>query len=434
MMMGLHFMKKVPFRTVYLHAIVVDEHGEKMSKVKGNVIDPLDVIYGATRDELVQKAKDQLSPPSAIANIERHYPDGIPAAGADALRFTLASLAAQGRNIRLSIQRVEGYRHFANKLWNAARFALMNLTGFDPDRFGDALREGAETAALTLADRWILSRLQKTATEVDEALEAYRFNDAAHAIYRFIWSELCDWYIELCKPVLYDDANEVAAQKRKRAAQGCLAMSLETACRLLHPFMPFITEEIWQQIPKPTGTPGSIMITMYPVADGSLVDETAERQIALTQDVVVAVRNLRAEYNIGPSVKLDVTIQCKDEVGLETLREQGGLAAALGRIGQLTLLAANEPLPSGVVVSVVGDLQICVHIAGNVDVAAERQRLERDIAKANKERAGVAGRLNNPAFRDKAPADVVEKTTRDLEAIDERIGRLSGSLERLKAL
>jgi valyl-tRNA synthetase len=434
MMLGLHFMKKVPFRTVYLHAIIVDEHGEKMSKVKGNVIDPLDVVHGATKNDLLQKAKEQLSPPSALANIEKSFPDGIPAAGADALRFTLASLAAQGRNIRLSIARVEGYRHFANKLWNAARFALMNLTGFDADRFGDALREGVDTAALTLADRWILSRLQKTATEVDEALEAYRFNDAAHAIYRFIWSELCDWYIELAKPVLYDDTNEVMAQKRRRAAQGCLAMSLETACRLLHPFMPFITEEIWQQIPKPTGTPGSIMITMYPVADSSLVDEVAERQVALVQEVVVAVRNLRAEYNIAPSAKLSLTLHFRSNESYETLREHGALVTALARVGELTLLQGAQSLPGGVVISVVGDVQVCVHIAGNVDVAAECQRIERDIGKAEKERAGVAGRLNNPSFRDRAPADVVEKTTRDLEALDERLAKLTASRARLQKL
>jgi valyl-tRNA synthetase len=432
MMLGLHFMKKVPFRTVYLHAIVVDEHGDKMSKVKGNVIDPLDVIHGATKDQLLQKAQDQLSPPSALANIEKSFPDGIPAAGADALRFTLAALAAQGRNIRLSLARVEGYRHFANKLWNAARFALMNLTGFDADRFGDALREGPETAALTLADRWILSRLQKTSAEVDEALEAYRFNDAAHAIYRFIWSELCDWYIELAKPVLYDDTNEVMAQKRKRAAQGCLAMSLETACRLLHPFMPFITEEIWQQLPKATGTPGSIMITMYPVADSGLVDEVAERKIALVQNVVVAVRNLRAEYNIPPSAKLDVTVHCKSDESGAILEEHGGLVQSLARIGELKRLRGDEPLPAGVVVSVVGDVQVAVHIAGTVDVVAEKARIEKDIGKTTKERGGVAGRLANPSFRDRAPADVVEKTQRDLEALDERLAKLASSLERLK--
>jgi valyl-tRNA synthetase len=430
MMMGLHFMKKVPFRTVYLHAIVVDEHGDKMSKVKGNVIDPLDVIYGATREQLLQKAKEQLSPPSALANIEKSFPDGIPAAGADALRFTLASLAAQGRNIRLSIARVEGYRHFANKLWNAARFAMMNLTGFDADRFGDALRESAETAALTLADRWILSRLQRTAGEVDDALEAYRFNDAAQAIYKFIWTELCDWYIELAKPVLNDDSNEVMAQKRKRAAQGCLAMSLETACRLLHPFMPFITEEIWQQIPKATGTPGSIMITMYPVADAALHDDAAEKQMALIQDVVVAVRNLSAEYNVKG--KVDVTVQAGEAVRA-MLAAHESLLLPLGRIGTLSF-APEGPAPAGTVINVVGEAQVCVHLAGSIDVLAERQRIERDIKKAEKERAGVAGRLENPSFKERAPADIIQKTTRDLADLDERLARLNGSLDRLKTL
>jgi valyl-tRNA synthetase len=430
MMMGLHFMKKVPFRTVYLHPMVVDEHGDKMSKVKGNVIDPLDVVYGATKEALVEKAKEQLSPASAIANIEKTFPDGLPPAGADALRFTLASLAAQGRNIRLSLQRVEGYRHFANKLWNAARFAMMNLQGFDADRFGDALREGVDTAALTLADRWILSRLQRTASEVDDALEAYRFNDAAQAIYHFIWDEFCSWYMELVKPILYDDSNEVMAQKRKRAAQGCLSMSLETACRLLHPFMPFITEEIWQQLPKATGTPGSIMITMYPVADSSLVDEAAEAQMGLIQDVVVAVRNLVAEYNVKG--KVDVTLQAHEAV-LARLNGHEPLIVAQGRIGQLTMGPATTA-PAGTVINVVGEVQVCVHLAGAIDKAAEEQRLTRDLQKAEKERAGVAGRLANPSFKDRAPPDVVEKTERDLAGLDERLSKLTGSLERLKSL
>ena len=430
MMMGLHFMKKVPFRTVYLHPMVVDEHGDKMSKVKGNVIDPLDVVYGATREELVRKAKEQLSPASAIANIEKTFPDGIPAAGADALRFTLASLAAQGRNIRLSLQRVEGYRHFANKLWNAARFAMMNLQGFDADRFGDALREGVDTAALTLADRWILSRLQHTASQVDEALEAYRFNDAAQAIYHFIWDEFCSWYMELVKPILYDDSNEVMAQKRKRAAQGCLSMSLETSCRLLHPFMPFITEEIWQQLPKATGTPGSIMITMYPVADASLFDEAAEAQMGLIQDVIVAMRNLKAEYNV--TGKVDVTVQA-NEAALAMLSGHEALITAQARIGTLTM-GPEGAAPPGTVVNVVGGVQVCVALAGNIDLGAEIQRIEKDLKKTEKERAGVAGRLNNPSFKDRAPPDVVEKTERDLAGLDERLAKLSGSLERLKSL
>ena len=430
MMMGLHFMKKVPFRTVYLHAIVVDEHGDKMSKVKGNVIDPLDVVYGASKDDLVKKAKEQLSPPSAIANIEKTFPDGIPSAGADALRFTLASLAAQGRNIRLSLARVEGYRHFANKLWNAARFAMMNLQGFDADRFGDALREGVDTAALTLADRWILSRLQHTASQVDDALEAYRFNDAAQAIYHFIWDEFCSWYMELVKPILYDDSNEVMAQKRKRAAQGCLSLCLETACRLLHPFMPFITEEIWQQLPKPTGTPGSIMITMYPVADASLIDEAAEAQMKMIQDVIVAVRNLAAEYNVKG--KVDVTVQA-NEAARAMLSGHEPLIVAQARIGELTIAAEGAP-PSGTVMNVVGDVQVSVHLAGAIDKAAEAERLQKDIKKVEKEAAGVAGRLNNPSFKDRAPPDVVEKTQRDLAGLEERLAKLRGSLERLKTL
>jgi valyl-tRNA synthetase len=433
MMMGLYFMKKVPFRTVFLHAIVVDEHGEKMSKVKGNVIDPLDVIHGSTLEALAQKARDGLAPDGAIANIEKSFPTGIPPAGADALRFTLAAMAAQGRNIRLSIARVEGYRHFANKLWNAARFALMNMTGYDADRFADALRGQNETATLTLADRYILSRLQRVTAEVDEALESFRFNDAAQAIYRFVWTELCDWYIEMAKPALYDTANEVSVQQKKRAAQGCLATALETACRLLHPFMPFITEEVWQQLPKPTGTPGSIMITMYPVADSSLIDEAAERDMALLRDVIVAVRNLRAEYNVPPSRELDVLVQLGDEAGRATLEREAHLARALARVGTLAVTAPGEP-PAGSVIAVAGDAQVCVKLAGTIDVPAETARIDKEMKKAEKERAGVNARLGNPSFVERAPSDIVEKERARLAELDEKLDKLKKSLTRLEQL
>jgi valyl-tRNA synthetase len=436
MMMGLHFMKKVPFRTVYLHALVVDENGDKMSKVKGNVIDPLDVIHGATLEQLLDKAKEGLAPPAALKNIEKNFPEGMVASGADALRFTLASMAAQGRNIRLSIARVEGYRHFANKLWNASRFAQRHLAGFDADRFGDALRDGKETAALGIADRWILSRLQRTCTEVDAALEAFRINDAAQVIYRFIWSELCDWHIELIKPVLYDQSNEVSVHKAKRAAQGCLAMALETACRLLHPIMPFITEEIWQQLPKPTGAPGSIMITMYPVADESLIDEEAERVVGLTQQLAVAVRALRAEYSVPPSQPVDVTIRFGTERGgdaFSTVKRHESLLRTAVKIGNLVLEEGGDP-PAGTVVSVIGDIQVCVHLKGQVDVAAETTRIERDLAKTDKERGSIAGRLGNEAFVGKAPPAVVEKEREKLAELDDRRARLNQSLERLQAL
>ena len=433
MMLGLHFMKKVPFRTVFLHAIVVDENGDKMSKVKGNVIDPLDVVYGATLEELTKKAKDGLAPDSALENIAKAFPQGIPSAGADALRFTLAAMAAQGRNIRLSLGRVEGYRHFANKLWNAARFALMNMTGYDADRFGDALRGDNESHRLTLADRWILSRLQRTTAEVDEALEAFRINDAANAIYKFVWTELCDWYIEMAKPVLYDDTNEVSTQQRKRAAQGCLATALETACRLLHPFMPFLTEEVWQQLPKPTGTPGSIMITMYPVADASLIDENAEREMSLVRDVVIAARNLRSEYNIAPSLPLEVTVQTASPESRATLERETQLVKTLARVGTLVLATPGEP-PVGTAVTVSGELQICVKLAGTIDVAAEQARIDKDLGKTRKEHAGVSGRLNNPSFVERAPADIVEKERARVAELEEKIAKLQKSLERLKTL
>ncbi len=433
MMMGLHFMKKVPFRTVFLHAIVVDEHGDKMSKVKGNVIDPLDVVYGASLEDLTKKAKDALAPDGAIANIKKTFPEGIPPAGADALRFTLAALAAQGRNIRLSINRVEGYRHFANKLWNAARFALMNLQAFDPDRFNDALRESPSEAKLGLADRWILSRLQHTTRAVDEALESFRFNDAAQAIYGFVWHELCDWYIELSKSTLHDERNDVGVQLRRRAAQGSLALALETACRLLHPFMPFITEEIWQQVPKVTGTPASITITMYPVAQEPLFDPEAEAHIETLRAVIVAVRNLRAEYNIPPSHPIEVTLQGGTDARNALLSEHEQLIRSLTRAGSLTFAAAGDP-PTGTVASVVYELAVCVKLAGAVDFAAEVTRLEKDLVKTNKERTQLVGRLSNEAFVARAPAEIVEKERTRVAELDDRVARTAESIARLKSL
>jgi len=433
MMMGIHFMGKVPFKTVFLHAIVVDEHGDKMSKVKGNVIDPLDVVYGSDLPALLKKAKDSLAPESALKNIEKSFPTGIPQAGADALRFTLAALAAQGRNIRLSLSRVEGYRNFANKLWNAARFSLMNMTGFDADGFADSLRSDDRTADLSTADRWILSRLQRTARDVDEALVAFRFNDAAQALYRFIWSDLCDWYIELSKPVLYDDRDDAAAQRRKRAAQGSLALALETACRLLHPFMPYITEEIWQQVPKPTGTPSSIMITMYPGADEALIDEAAEKRIELVREVVTAIRNLRAEYNVAPSLQLVATVKVGSDERRQALEAESALVSTLARLSALHI-EGDGPPPAGTVVSVAGDAQVCVHLAGTVDVAAETIRIGKDLAKTEKEKSGIEGRLGNANFVAKAPADVVEKERARLAELGEKITRLNQSIERLQKL
>ena len=311
MMMGLYFMKKVPFKTVLLHALVVDENGEKMSKVKGNVIDPLHIVYGATMDEVLgltpkaDKAAEKKARDEALAKFKKAfpaaaatYPDGFPRQGADALRFYLVVMGAQGRNIRLSIPRIDGYRHFLNKIWSAARFFEMNKAGADADWFAEALRQG--TARLSLADRWILSRLQRVTTEVDEALNAFKLGEAAQALYRFFWTELCDWYIELCKPALSGNLAEggASAQDRRKAALGTLGLVLETTLRLLHPIIPFITEELWLKLPRFPGAPQSCMITLYPSADEALKDVEAERVIDIVKDAVSAMRSIKSTYNL----------------------------------------------------------------------------------------------------------------------------------------
>jgi valyl-tRNA synthetase len=432
MMMGLHFMKKVPFRVVYLTSLVVDENGEKMSKMKGNVIDPLDVVFGATKEELLTKAKEANLPEAAQKNIAKTFPEGIPASGADALRFTLAALAAQGRNIRLSIPRVEGYRHFANKLWNASRFALMNLDGFDADRFADNLRDGPQGAQLSLPDRWILSRLQKVTKEVDEALEAFKLNEAAQALYRFIWSEVCDWYIELAKPSLYDDAAEgdAAVSNRRRLTQGTLAHVLETACRMLHPFMPFITEEIWQQLPKAGGSPGSLVITLYPICDDRFFDDDAERTMGLVQDVAVAIRNIRAEYNVPPSQWVKVSLRATGDTR-DVIEAVKAIIARAAR-SELTMVdelpvakhVAKAALPSGV--------DLVVPLEGLIDVAAEKTRLGRDLAKARKEMESLEKKLGNKSFIEKAPAEVVEEQRTRLAEEQHRATRLEAAIQALE--
>src|SRR3954447_25454900 len=280
LMAGLHFMKKVPFRTVYLHTMVTDNKGEKMSKVKGNTIDPLDVIG-------------------------EH--------GADALRFALAWLttqAAQGKNMKFSISNVEDARRFANKIWNATRFALMNIEGFDAEAFADRVADGPDRAELDLPERWILSRVQRAAEEVDKALEEYRIADAAQAAYHFIWDELCAWYIELAKASF---ARVGADSEARLKIQGALVTALETSMRLLHPFMPFLTEEIWQQLPKPSGAPQSIMITLYPVRDVRFYDDASEASMALVQKVIVALRSIRTERNIPSTARIKALLAVSDD-------------------------------------------------------------------------------------------------------------------------
>ena len=367
MMMGIHFMGEVPFRVVYLHPMVRDEKGQKMSKTKGNVIDPL--------------------------VITEQY-------GADALRFTLAALTAQGRDIKLAKERIEGYRAFANKLWNAARFALMNLAGFTVSEGGDILAQ-----ARSAADLWILARLQRAVNETVDALEGFRFNDAANSMYQFIWHELCDWYIELSKDALYGEDEEA-----KRSARAVLTHCLDTSLRLLHPVMPFITEELWQTLQAQVGARwgDSIMVARYP--QKGLVDERAERGFGPVIGLVEALRNIRGEMNIAFKVPFrDVHVGSLSPEALATIRAEESRITRLANVAGL--VATIEPAPKipGCAVAVGSGFEVRVPLAGVVDMAAESTRVVKELAKVDMDLAGIEKKLSNPNFVERAPKDVVEK-------------------------
>jgi valyl-tRNA synthetase len=400
MMMGIHFMGEVPFRTVYLHPMVRDEKGQKMSKTKGNVIDPLDIT-------------------------ERY--------GADALRLTLAALTAQGRDIKLAKERIEGYRAFANKLWNASRFALMNLEGHDAGAPAPAVRSPA--------DRWILARTQRAVNETVAALEAFKFNEAAGTAYHFVWHELCDWYIELAKESLYGDDMERAGfagpraeakpqheKDKKRATQATLVHALETALRLLHPFMPFITEELWHHLRarvKADAWPDSIYAAAYPRPGP--VDEEAERSFGPVIGIVDAIRNIRGEMNVPFKVALeDVEIGSLGREAWATVREELGRIHRLANVKDAAVHADGAPIekrPASAVA--VGDgFEVRVGLAGAVDVGAESARIDKEIAKLDADLAGITRKLANPAFVEKAPPEVVEKDRARAEELREKRGKL----------
>ncbi len=374
-MFGLHLMKEEPFRDVYMHALVRDAEGQKMSKSKGNVVDPLAIM-----------AK---------------Y-------GTDAFRFTLAALAAQGRDIRISDERVEGYRNFANKLWNAARLVLSNLDGYDP---------AGDTAPAGLPGRWVTSRLQTTIVDVRQALDAYRFNDAAGAIYQFLWNDVCDWYLEIAKGALYRSDDPAGRQR----VQHTLVTVLETTLRLLHPFMPFITEELWQRLPHQGD---SIMVAPYPTATAA-ADPQAEREMALLMQAVTAVRNIRGEMRLSPAQTLTVIVKAApaDE---PRLRAHAGLIEALAR-AKVTV-DPRAARPSASALGVVGASEIYVELAGLVDLAAERQRLEKEIKRTADAIAFTRGKLARPDFTERAPAEIVDKEREKLAEHEALHAKLVASL------
>ncbi len=399
-MAGLHFMGKVPFRTVYLHTLVTDEKGEKMSKVKGNVIDPLDII-------------------------EKH--------GADSLRFALAWLttsASQGKNIKFSLSNVDDARRFANKIWNATRFALMNLGDYDANRFADRTTDGPDGVDFELPERWILSRAQRVADDVHKALEEFRISDAVQMIYHYIWNDVCDWYIELAKARLNKDASEDVAENRWKV-QGALVTALDVGMRLLHPFMPFITEEIWQKLPKPDTAPQSIMITLYPIPDVRFADEASESSMDLVQRVVTAIRSVRAERTIPSVSRNPVILTVADDYKKTILEGYKGIVGEQAKSRDVLVRRTGAAPTEPVAVAMAGDVEVMVVLEGAADTGAEKEKLTKERAKLVKDAEFYKKRLGNAGFVAKAPPEVIEKDKAKLADTEAALLKLDESLERL---
>ena len=410
-MMTLHFRNEVPFHTVYVHGLVRDGEGQKMSKSKGNVIDPIDLIDGIDLESLVSKRTAGMMQPQLASKIEkatrRQFPEGIAPYGTDALRFTYYSLASTGRDIKFDIGRIEGYRNFCNKIWNAARYVLMNCENQDCGNTGEQAME------FSLADRWITGKLEETTAAVAKAVGNYRFDLASQALYEFIWNEYCDWYLELSKPVLWDDN---AADAAKRGTRHTLLQVLEKMLRLVHPFMPFITEEIWQTVGPMAGKTGAtIMLQPYPEAGEKGVDSVANADIEWLKGVIVGIRNIRGEMNIAPGKELPVLFRNGDQRDQTRLENNAQFLKKLAKLADLTWLSAGEEGPVAAT-ALVGELEILVPMAGLIDKDAELQRLGREIEKLEKDLSRIKGKLGNASFVDKAPAAVVAKEKEKMEA------------------
>ncbi|GIK85389.1 MAG: valine--tRNA ligase [Betaproteobacteria bacterium] len=416
-----YFTGRVPFRDVYINSIVRDEEGQKMSKSKGNVLDPLDLIDGVDVETLVAKRTANMLDPRQAESIakrtRRQFPDGIPAFGADALRFTFASLATFGRTLNFDLGRCEGYRNFCNKLWNATRFVLMNVE----DR--DAGRDDAAPWTLTFVDRWLLGRLQQAKAEIAAQIEGYRFDLAARALYEFVWDEYCDWYVELAKVQLQraEAAGDAAAARGTRAT---LVRELEATLRLAHPFMPFITEELWQQVAPHAGKAGAtISLQPFPVARPERVDAEAMARMDELKALVNACRALRSQMGLAPGAK--VPLIAAGDAG--ALREYAPYLAALARLAEVKVV--GELPATEAPVQVVGETRLMLHV--EVDVAAERERLGKEIARLEGEEAKAKAKLANEGFVARAPAAVVEQERGRLASFAATLARLREQVRRL---
>lgn len=437
-MMTMHFMKnedgtpQVPFKTVYVHGLVRDGEGQKMSKSKGNVLDPLDLIDGVDLETLVQKRTTGLMNPKQAAKIEKstrkEFPEGIQAYGTDAVRFTFCALANTGRDIKFDMKRVEGYRNFCNKIWNGTRFVLMNVEG-------QTVSQTARPDLWELPEQWIVSRLQKAEAAVQQAFATYRLDLAAQAIYEFIWNEYCDWYVELTKPVLND---ENVAEERKAEVRRVLLAVMEASLRLAHPIMPYLTEEIWQTLAPMIGLgakvgQSTIMTAAYPVADSAKINDQAEADMQWLQGLIGAVRNIRGVMGLGNARLLPVLLQNTTESEKAQIARIEPLVKALAKVESITFLtdAEQPPLSSS---SVVGHVSVFVPMKGLIDPKAELGRLQKDFDKVQKQHDQIAGKLSNEGFVAKAPAAVVEGEKVKLAEFADQLVKIKANMDQIAAL
>jgi valyl-tRNA synthetase len=425
-MMGLKFTGEVPFREVYIHGLIRDHDGQKMSKSKGNVIDPLDIVDGISLEALLAKRTTGLMQPQMKPAIEKstrkQFPQGIPAFGTDALRLTFASLATQSRDLRFDMARVEGYRNFCNKLWNAARFGLMNVDGLD-------LRP--EGAQFSLADRWIRSRLSAMLARVDKGFAEYRLDVVVSALYEFTWHEYCDWYLELSKAVLFSDA---AGDAEKRGTRYTLIHTLESLLRALHPLAPFISEEIWQRVRIGAGVSGeTIMLAKFPSADAAPLDAEAEAEMRWVVDFIEGIRQIRSGMDIAPSRKLDVLLQNAAAADLDYLGRNLPYLIRLAGIAHPQVLGAGQDAPIAAV-ALVGTLEILVPMAGLIEPEAELERLGKRQRKVEIDRDKLQSKLANVEFARNAPAEVVAKDQARLAELRMEFDQLSAQIGRVNAL
>jgi valyl-tRNA synthetase len=438
-MMTMHFNKdengkaQIPFKKIYMTGLIRDENGDKMSKSKGNVIDPLDMIDGISLEDLLAKRTGNMMQPKLAKKIDKltkkEFPNGIEAHGTDALRFTLTSVATTGRDISWDMKRLEGYRNFTNKLWNASRYVLMNTEEFDCG--GSSSQGNNAEMELSLADRWIIGQFEQTVKTVHEAFDTFRFDLASQALYEFTWNQFCDWYLELTKPILFK-GNEA----QQRGTRHTLVNVLENLLRLMHPIMPFITETIWQRVQPLSDfskTDDSIMVQAFPQFDANKCDQQAIDDLEWVKQFIVAIRNIRGEMDISPSKALPVLLKNLNTDDQRRLNDNEQFLLTLAKLESITVLAENEQGPASAS-AVVGDLSVLIPMAGLIDKDAELARLDKAIDKLEKDAARTRGKLSNENFVSKAPAAVIDKEKAKLNEAESALTKMLEQKQQIAAL